>query len=1370
MGQSAEAVPCQNCVKPERLRIDRAQSLPKNRSLMSHAENDLLKLAREAGVQTEYTSNAGHSVRARPDALAKMLQALGHAVADDGANARTVLDDLCATRATRWLEPVYPLWENEAHFVVLSETPESGELGRVEWTLRLEDGSAHAWSADVASLRIMGERADETGRKVVLRQLMMPRSLPLGYHALSARAAKSAFEATLVCAPASLPRPEAQKDKGWGAFVPTYALRSDDDWGAGDFSALGRLSDWLAERGAQTVATLPLLPAFIEDWKCDPSPYSPASRLMWNDFYLDPTRAAEWDACEPARKIAASEAFRAEVTRLKREDYVDYLAVQKLKKSVLEPMSQVFGKGMAKNAAFQDLLKRKPALAEYARFRAACDHFKESWWCWPEKARAGTLTAGDWRPEDEIYHLYVQFLAHQQLGALAENAAAKGMSFYLDLPVGVSSDGYDVWRERDAYALGLAAGAPPDPFFTKGQNWGFPPFHPERLRAGGYRHFAEIIRHHLSEARILRIDHVMGLTRLYCVPHGFGADQGVYIRFRQDELYAVLLLEAQRAGASLVGEDLGTVPQEVVEIMAKRKLDRLFVFQYEANPHATPPVADAQSNTIASLNTHDMPTWGAYWNSRDLADREALGLLAGSELQREATDRARIREGWRYELKRSGFIHRDSGDLEVVQASFKRLAATQARTVLVTLEDLWLEERPQNIPGTHLERPNWKRKLSRGLEEIQGDAEIGAFFGELTQIRRARPVPTRLGEADLHFFNEGSHSRLHEKLGAHLAKEGGRAGTFFAVWAPDADAVSVLGDFNGWNAQATALHPRGNSGVWEAFVPGVGQGALYKYSIRPRGASERLEKADPFAFAAEAPPRTASIVHHSEYEWKDAAWMQARKERNALGAPQSVYELHLGSWRRAPEDGNRMLSCREIAPLLSKHVKMLGFTHVELMPVMQHPFYGSWGYQLTGYFAPSSYYGPPDELKFLIDHLHQEGIGVLLDWVPSHFPEDPHGLARFDGSALYEHADPRKGFHPDWKSAVFNYGRNEVRAFLISNACYWLEQFHADGLRVDAVASMLYLDYSRKAGEWVPNAYGGRENLEAIQFLRQLNERVYAEFPDVQVIAEESTAWGGVSRPTYSGGLGFGMKWDMGWMHDTLQFFRRDAIHRKHHLNELSFRGLYQFTENFMLALSHDEVVHGKGSLLHKMPGDDWQKFANLRLLYAYMWALPGKKLLFMGGEFAQRNEWRHDGSLDWHLLAYDPHKGMQRLVSDLNRILKENGALHDFDFDDRGFEWVDARDAENSVLSFLRKGADGSQVLCVLNLTPVPRPGYRVGVPTAGEWTEIFNSDALAYGGTGVGNLGRTKSEAKPEHGRPSSLSLMLPPLGALLLRSPPA
>jgi 1,4-alpha-glucan branching enzyme len=632
----------------------------------------------------------------------------------------------------------------------------------------------------------------------------------------------------------------------------------------------------------------------------------------------------------------------------------------------------------------------------------------------------------------------------------------------------------------------------------------------------------------------------------------------------------------------------------------------------------------------------------------------------------------------------------------------------------------------------------------------------------------AHNVGSRISDEDVYLFNEGSHFRLYEKLGARLVKQEGSTGTHFAVWAPNADFVSVIGEFNEWNKGSHRLHPRGQSGIWEGFIPTIGKGTLYKYHIGSRFNGYRVDKADPFSIFNEIPPKFASIVWDLDYQWHDQEWMAARRQRNGLDKPMAIYEMHVGSWRRVLEQGNRSLSYRELASQLADYLENMGYTHVEFLPIMDHPFFGSWGYQTTGYFAPSGNYGTPQDLMFLIDALHQRGIGVILDWVPSHFPSDEHGLAFFDGSHLYEHADPRQGYHPEWHSYIFNFGRKEVQSFLISNALFWLDLYHVDGLRVDAVASMLYLDYARKEGEWIPNKYGGRENIEAIEFLRRMNEEVYKRHPDVQTIAEESTSWPMVSRPNYVGGLGFGFKWDMGWMHDTLEYMRQEPIYRRFHHNQLTFRMLYAFHENFVLPLSHDEVVYGKGSLLGKMPGDDWQKFANLRALYGYMYAQPAKKLLFMGGEIGQWREWAHDSSLEWDLLDYPLHAGLQKWVRELNRFYKNEPAMYEGDCDPAGFEWIDCSDADSSVVSLIRKGrTTRTIVLAICNFTPVPRYSYRVGAPLGGYWREVLNSDAGEYGGGNMGNFGGVEAAPIALHGRSHSLTVTLPPLSALFLKS---
>lgn len=648
-----------------------------------------------------------------------------------------------------------------------------------------------------------------------------------------------------------------------------------------------------------------------------------------------------------------------------------------------------------------------------------------------------------------------------------------------------------------------------------------------------------------------------------------------------------------------------------------------------------------------------------------------------------------------------------------------------------------------------------KSKKSKKISNETSDVHTIDFFSLFTDY-------------DIELFKSGKHYRLYEKLGSHIVEHQGASGVYFAVWAPNARYVSVIGNFNSWNKGAHPLQPRWDgSGIWECFIPRIGQGEVYKYFINTKD-NEDLEKGDPYAFFWEVPPMTASIVWDLKYKWSDNKWMKKRAAINALNAPISVYEVHLGSWQRSPHHPEKYLDYKHLAKSLTEYVKDMGYTHVEFMPVMEHPYAPSWGYQITGYFAPSSRFGSPQDFMYLVDELHQAGIGVILDWVPSHYPGDAHGLFRFDGTNLYEHEDMRKGFHPDWKSYIFNYGRYEVRSFLISNALFWLDRYHADGLRVDAVASMLYLDYSRNEGEWIPNHFGGRENLEAISLLKEINEAVYSYYPDVQTIAEESTAFTGVSRPTYSGGLGFGMKWMMGWMHDTLSYFAKDPMYRKYHHNQITFSMVYAFTENFMLPFSHDEVVYGKGSMINKMPGDEWQKFANLRLLYSYMFSHPGAKLLFMGCDFAQQAEWNFERSLDWHLTEDPKHQGVHKLIRDLNKIYRKEEALHEMQFDANGFQWLDANDADRGILSYIRKGSEQTPpVVVILNLTPVPREQYKTGVPSGGIWALIHNSDDEKYGGSGYLKLKAIETKFEESHGFDHAITINLPPLAAILLRA---
>ncbi|MBS1151162.1 MAG: glgB [Myxococcaceae bacterium] len=665
-----------------------------------------------------------------------------------------------------------------------------------------------------------------------------------------------------------------------------------------------------------------------------------------------------------------------------------------------------------------------------------------------------------------------------------------------------------------------------------------------------------------------------------------------------------------------------------------------------------------------------------------------------------------------------------------------------------------------SIPMEHRQGGVFEARLNNRREVFSYLLEVRYPGGRVFRLRDPYSFAPTLGEMDLYFAGQGRHERLWERMGAHPIHHGGHSGVAFAVWAPTADGVSVVGDFNSWDGRLHPMRSLGASGIWELFIPDVSDGARYKFEIRPRGGGMPFLKSDPFGFRMEHPPLTASVVHNlGNYRWHDSDWMTRRTV--GIDGPVSIYELHAASWKRVPEEDHRALTWRELAVQVADHAVALGFTHVELMPVAEHPFGGSWGYQVGGYYAPTARHGHPDDFRFFVDHLHSRGLGVIIDWVPGHFPRDAFALANFDGTSLYEHSDPRQGAHPDWGTLIFNFGRNEVRNFLLANALFWLAEYHVDGLRVDAVASMLYLDYSRREGEWVPNMYGGRENLEVIGFLREFNELVRRNFPTAMVLAEESTAWPGVSRPVSEGGLGFTHKWNMGWMHDTLKYFSKDPIHRQHHHHDLTFGLLYAFSENFVLPLSHDEVVHGKGALVSKMPGDEWQRFANLRALYAWMWCHPGKKLLFMGGEFGQTSEWKADGSLDWHLLQYPIHARLQDFLSRLNALYRAQPALHQIDFHPDGFRWVQADMAELNTYAFIRRSrSEGQELLVVANLSPLVREDYRVGCPSPGIWRELLSSDAREFGGSGVTNE-QTVAESVPWDGQPASLRMRLPPLG---------
>jgi alpha-1,4-glucan:alpha-1,4-glucan 6-glycosyltransferase/4-alpha-glucanotransferase len=1321
----------------------------------------IIRLARALGLQVGYTDYQGTSRGADIEIVSAVVRALG-ADPDVDPDAQVHLRDV-----ERWRTPIDPVivaWDGEC--APSFRLPASAVNDTIAVSLRCEDGEVFSWEL-VPSRHKVVDDATVDGTAFVAITIPLPVTVPLGYHRLELEGTRRS--SLVMSAPLRVWAP-TDDHRHFGVFAPLYALRSQRNLGgSGDLTDLGDVFDCVSKRGGSVVGTLPLLSSYLDE-PCEASPYVPCSRLAWNELFLDLSAIPELAQSAEARELWESHDTKRARDQLRAAPLVEHQAEIRLRRRLFTPLVTKIFEGGPRLAALEAFAAARPELVDYSRFRAAQEKLGVLWDRWPTAAKAGELHDADLDPAALRYHMFAQFCCHEQLGALADRAKAGGLGLYLDLPVGVHGLGFDPWRHRDVFVHGLATGAPPDLLFAGGQNWAFPPLAPDALERSGHAYTIAMIRNHLRYAKVLRIDHVMGLHRLYVIPQGASATDGIYLSYRAEQLYAILAIESHRAGTLLVGEDLGTVPPEVHIAMQRHGVMGMHVVEYAARAEGL-ALEPAPPGSVASMNTHDMPTFAAYWDGADIDDRVALGWIDENAARADHHYRGRLRANLRAHWATHVPLAPDAGADAAFDACIVELGRSEARLVLVSLEDLWGERLPHNVPGTWLERPNWRRRAQHRVDELE---DLPVVVDRLDRLRRARhggfatgPVRhdvTRLSADDLHWFNEGTHESIADKLGAHPMMVDGVAGTYFAVWAPAAHAVAVFGDFNGWDRERHPLRVHASSGIWEGFVPGVGTGDRYKYLVA--GPAGVQEKADPVAAAAELPPRTASVVAREPVRTEDPQWLSRRAALNRLDGPMSIYEVHMGSWMRVPEEGDRMLGYRELGTKLAEYASRMGFTHVELLPPMEHPFYGSWGYQGTGYFAPTARHGSPEDFRAMIDTLHAAGVAVLVDWVPSHFPNDAHALATFDGTHLYEHADPRLGFHPDWQSCIFNYGRYEVQSFLISSALLWLDRYGVDGLRVDAVASMLYLDYSRKAGEWIPNVHGGRENLEAIALLRRLAEALFRRFPGATSIAEESTAWPMVSRPAWVGGLGFALKWDMGWMHDTLRYMARDPIHRGFHQHELTFRMIYAFGENFVLPLSHDEVVHGKGSLLGKMPGDTWQKFANLRLLYGYMWGQPGKKLLFMGGEIAQVREWNHDASLDWHVLEDPLHRGVQRWVADLNRLYTSEPALHQLDHEPAGFEWVDFSDAANSVFSWLRRDRDGRVVLVVCNFTPVVRGGYRVGVPHPGRWTEVANSDAEIYGGSGQGNYGGVDATQVPAHGRPWSVELTLPPLGVLMLR----
>jgi len=1335
---------------------------------------DLRALALDCGVLLEYKNAEGSRRHASRDAVVAILESLGYA--DAGSDPAAHLAERRRVRGEQMLEPVVVIEAGTDAVVHVTVGPRDR---RIDCVLDYEDGGRHEWSETAASLAPPRPLATGSPRSGV-GALAIPVPVPAGYHTLTLRSGRRRAMATMLARPPGGARGRfGEQWRAFGVTAPLFTLHSDRSWGCGDLGDLDVLGEFAASQHASVVSTLPLLSGFGPA-SYEASPYLPVSRRFWHERWIDIDQLLDLGHPEhmdglvrDARAIAEAAAGQAGL--------FDGAEALRAKHAVIRELADALGDAATtRGAAFQSFLDERPETVEYARFRAAGDRFGIDWARWPRAMRGGAIAADEVDQSAERHHAFAQWILHEQMTRVAERCERRGQVLSLDLPLGVHPLGFDIWRHQDQFVQGVSVGAPPDRFFPRGQGWSFPPSHPDAVRSDGHHQFREAIVHHLNVAGMLRIDHFLGLQRLFWIPDGFSPKQGVYVSSPLEELMAVIAIEAQRHRAEIVGEDLGTVDEGVRRAMVRDGIRRTYVTELGFDHHGEGALTDPPSGSVASFSTHDLPTFAGWWEERDIDERVALHQVGsrGASTMRSARRTQKLKLAALVPgLAQDGVLPAEP-PIALLTAVHERLARSDAGLVIAQLDDLLLELDAVNLPGTSYERPNWQRQTAVPLERLGEDVRLQTSIEPLRSLRGGdepagrggRAVSTRcdvskFNDVDDYLFNEGRHFRLYEKLGAHQMSIDGATGTYFAVWAPNAAWVEVIGDFNDWNGTEHPLSRHGQTGIWEGFVPGVGTGVRYKFRIESLLGGDVMDKADPFARQAEDPPRTASVTTELHHRWADDEWMETRSAHQSLQRPISIYELQLESWRRVPEEGNRPLTYGEVAPHLIDHVHRHGFTHVEFLPVMEHPFSGSWGYQVTGFFAPTARYGNEEDFAALVDALHQAGIGVLLDWVPAHFPSDAFALARFDGTHLYEHADERQGVHPDWNSLIFNYGRNEVRSFLVSSACYWLDRFHIDGLRFDAVASLLYLDYSRKPGEWVPNRNGGRENLDAIEFLRSCNDEIHRSLPGTITIAEESTSWPGVTAPLDEGGLGFDYKWDLGWMHDTLDYLGKDPIHRSWHHDQLTFRSLYAHSEHFVLPLSHDEVVHGKGSLLGRMSGDEWQRFANVRLLFGFQLAQPGKKLLFMGDEFAQRGEWDHSSSIDWHLLEQAEHRGVAELVARVNRLYAAAPALHSDNLSDSGFAWIDGNDREQSVLCIERHDGKGTSLVIVLNATPEPRERYRVGMPHPGRWSVLLNSDEVQFGGSGYPVVSDAWAAGDPCHGRSQSAELTLPPLGFLVL-----
>lgn len=1314
--------------------------------------------------------------------------------------------------------------------------------------------------------------------------------LACGYYTLSAETGGKSCFVRLIVAPESVYQPKLLANGGRmnGLTMHLYSLRSERNWGIGDFTDLLNLMKYAAEKKLDFVGINPLHALFTSK-PAFASPYSPSSREWLNPIYLDVEKVGAFTYNEQLKNWLAQPKIRQRIAALRITETVTYTAVWACKRDALHMAFNAFEQDACEaaeneRAAFEAfVLEKGKALQGFGLFEALDQYYSRpgqvGWQSWPSEFHQPDGEAVEKfarSHEREIrFYMWLQWLCAEQLREVNQAAAEYGvkLGIYGDLAVGVARGSADTWLNRQDYCMDLSVGAPPDPLGPTGQNWDLPPLNPLMLKHTGYEKFAHLLRENMRLYGVLRIDHVMALCRLWWVLNGKTADFGAYVHYDAEVMFAILALESRRNRCVIIGEDLGTVPDE-----ARHLLNRYQVFSYKVmyfskgwNGFQLPEEYPEQAITV--ISTHDVAPLAGYWTGKDLDTMFKLGTLPDAAAFQAALDeREHDKADLLDKLKETGCLGADvqmpaKADETLLAALHKYGALSRSKLYAVQLENLLGVIDNLNVPGVTEGYPNWAQKMPVSLEDFLQHRLMGGqlaiidevrmktnsqikTYHELDQIERdtveslflathsdvfAYLGRHRLAEGDevvrvlipgavsvdivnrrsgelivpsekidergffvavlpddapdyalrirytedtepvieedpYHFSSalqdmdswllaEGKHLRPYETLGAHFAELDGVKGVRFAVWAPNAQRVSVIGEFNNWDGRRHVMRFHRDNGIWDIFIPAVKLNALYKFEIRDANGNVR-EKADPYAFGAELRPTTASIVRGLPDEVEEPAF---RARANAVDAPISIYEVHLGSWKRNPEN-NFWLTYEQLAKELVAYVKDMGFTHIEFLPVSEYPFDGSWGYQATGLYAPTSRFGSPEELRALIKAAHDEGISVILDWVVGHFPTDDHGLAKFDGTALYEHADPREGYHQDWNTLIYNFGRNEVKNFLQGNALYWIERFGFDGIRVDAVASMIYRNYSRKDGEWIPNQYGGHENLEAIAFLRDTNTMLKEEVPAATEIAEESTSFANVTRQE---GLNFSFKWNMGWMNDTLRYMMEDPINRKYHHNKMTFGMMYQYSENFVLPLSHDEVVHGKRSLLGRMPGDCWQQFANLRAYYGFMYGFPGKKLLFMGSEFAQGREWNYNEGLDWFLLEQEGgwHKGVQDFVRELNHVYKDTAPLYQLDQWPEGFEWLVADDGNNSVFVFERRDREGNRVIVISNFTPVVREGYRFGVNSAGEYREILNSDDLHYKGSGVSAGATVETEEVWSHGKPNSLSVTVPPLATVYL-----